>query len=233
VQVCLAQLPERFKRVLQSTRYLARSYLISREVIGLAKDWDSYCRIVEKKYKIVYDFGLSREKIDIRSLTGDEVLALYIQQDGRCGICCKVIYFPVPEMNPWGKSEYIRDENGLDAKVVIDHNHDRNITRGLLCNRCNGFIPEDTYIGLSLRYLMETEDATTILNLFEFLRTDGPTVYSRQEAEIVRHAKYDAEERIENFLNDKTGNRSMRRARAKIAKSQKRKREMIKQMRAI
>ena len=59
--------------------------------------------------------------------------ALFIVQDGKCGIC--------------GKPETIKDgRNGKRKKLALDHCHSSGKLRGLLCSRCNaglGYFKDD------------------------------------------------------------------------------------------
>lgn len=189
----------------------------------MAKSWESYCRAVGKKYKIIkgdHDRIIGDTLADRRglnnliSLDGDKIIDVYVRQDGRCAICCKVIYFPVPEMNPWGKEEYIRDEYGLDAKVIIDHNHTTNTVRGLLCNRCNGFLPEDEWIGKTLQYLFDTEDAMTLAAIGE-VKIGRAMNIDQAICKIQRDSYFDAR------MEAKLGVRGYRRAKANARKAKK------------
>jgi hypothetical protein len=61
-----------------------------------------------REYKLIKNYGITLAEYD----------SMFDKQDGRCSICG--IY---------------QDE--LIKKLVVDHNHDTNIVRGLLCDKCN------------------------------------------------------------------------------------------------
>jgi len=71
---------------------------------------------------------------------------LTIKQDGKCGIC------GIPQAQ-------------LKRRMAIDHNHETDRVRGLLCGPCNsglGFFNSDKYhtdqLQAAIRYLDETQD---------------------------------------------------------------------------
>lgn len=62
--------------------------------------------------------------------------ALFAKQKGVCAICEQ------PEIK-------FNNKSGRTQKLCVDHNHETNIVRGLLCNRCNrvlGLVKEDSGI---------------------------------------------------------------------------------------
>ncbi|MBV8371320.1 MAG: endonuclease VII domain-containing protein [Candidatus Eremiobacteraeota bacterium] len=90
--------------------------------------------------------------------TFEQLEQLLVEQGGRCAICHK----------RWQRckaAKRARDEGLFLHYLCVDHDHDRNVVRGLLCNNCN------TAIGLFEEDLDRFESAVT------YLRThrDRPT----------------------------------------------------------
>jgi hypothetical protein len=88
--------------------------------------------------------SLLKKKYD---LTLEEYDLLFEQQDGKCAIC--------------GKEETAKHHNGTLRSLAVDHNHDTNQIRGLLCSKCNlgiGHFDEDIYLfDKIINYLLEYE----------------------------------------------------------------------------
>lgn len=87
-------------------------------------------KIRNRKYNLIRalrDFGLTSEQYD----------RMYAEQEGRCGIC--------------------RNEPKGTHRLHIDHDHDTNIVRALLCSKCNtaiGLMDENTeLLAAASRYL--------------------------------------------------------------------------------
>jgi hypothetical protein len=76
-------------------------------------------------------------------VTGKEYAELLLKQNGVCAIC---------------KKEETRISNGIVTSLSVDHCHDTNKIRGLLCNKCN------TAIG-QLNHSIEV-----LLSAIEYLR---------------------------------------------------------------
>lgn len=111
----------------------------------------SYCKECSKFYRSEWKNGLSPEKravnaqarrLKLYGLTQERFLYIYNKQKGKCGICG----VPALEMT-----------HGLH----IDHCHDSDQVRGLLCTRCNKALGllGDNYNALkrALDYLAEFE----------------------------------------------------------------------------
>lgn len=65
------------------------------------------------------------------SIEWEDFEALYDLQDGKCAIC---------------ECELNKDGENKAMSAVIDHDHESEVTRGLLCNNCNraiGLLKED------------------------------------------------------------------------------------------
>lgn len=77
---------------------------------------------IHKKWRGTFAGQKSLKRYKLKHLYGltlDDHLTMYIMQNGRCAICKRPV--------------------ALD-KVYIDHNHQTEKVRGLLCNRCNHFL---------------------------------------------------------------------------------------------
>ena len=72
-------------------------------------DSKTYCTPCESERQRTRNLKI---KYDI---TPDDYNALFVKQEGRCGICKKV-----------------KDEN-----LCVDHDHETGVVRGLLCTKCN------------------------------------------------------------------------------------------------
>ena len=79
------------------------------------------------KTKKIYDPVRARESKLLRDfgITGEQWLAMYTLQNGRCAICERYIYKPF---------------NSLGRKAAnVDHDHKTKRVRGLTCYHCNFF----------------------------------------------------------------------------------------------
>lgn len=65
----------------------------------------------EKERQLIYYYGITLEEYNI----------LFLEQEGCCAICC-------------------RHQSELKQSLCVDHNHETNEIRGLLCKRCNSLI---------------------------------------------------------------------------------------------
>ncbi len=86
-------------------------------------------KVEEKNFRTKVFF---LRKID---LTFDEFKAMLNEQKGLCAIC--------------GKEETLKHQSGTPRLLCIDHDHDTNVVRGLLCQKCNsaiGFFNDDSDI---------------------------------------------------------------------------------------
>ena len=82
-------------------------------------------------------------------LTMEEYQAMIDEQNGRCAICSQV---PSPR----------RVRDGVWASgLVVDHNHETGIVRGLLCNGCNRamglFKDSSATLNAALAYMAKAE----------------------------------------------------------------------------
>lgn len=103
------------------------------------------CRLCQKSYNNKYLLSGKKRNSELKAKYGvpREVLdKMYVVQEGKCAICGEF------------KTEYNK-RGGL----YIDHCHQTNIVRGLLCNSCNvviGMAKEDTSILLkAIEYLVK------------------------------------------------------------------------------
>ena len=89
-----------------------------------------------------------RNILEKKGLTEQEISDMYDKQNGKCAICEIAI-------QKWG-------EGKNKDKACIDHNHQTNKIRGLLCASCNlgiGELKEDTKIlENAIKYLKEHEE---------------------------------------------------------------------------
>lgn len=89
----------------------------------------------EKNRALHYKYNLSLEEYAIR----------FNNQNGVCAIC--------------GRKETAVDRNGSIKKLQVDHNHQTNKVRGLLCSTCNrgiGYLQDDiSVVEKALQYLKE------------------------------------------------------------------------------
>jgi hypothetical protein len=89
-----------------------------------------YCKVCERWIKLLYNYGVTEEEYN----------ALYAKQGGCCAICG---HCPVPP----------------EPFLVVDHVHDTEVVRGLLCGTCNtglGMLKENPEIvEKALEYLYE------------------------------------------------------------------------------
>ncbi len=88
-------------------------------------------------------------------VTQSEYLIMYRDQSGRCGICMKRLY----------SKRY--------KAFAVDHNHDTNQIRGLLCHKCN----------LALGGF--NDDSQLITRALEWLRRDSPIPLATVEGDTV------------------------------------------------
>ena len=88
-----------------------------------------------RRRKLIYNYNLSPDTYDL----------LLKGQENRCAIC--------KTDNPAGEGI----ENKRKLSFAVDHDHDTNKVRGLLCNLCNralGFFKDDpTIVGSAYEYL--------------------------------------------------------------------------------
>ena len=71
--------------------------------------------------------GYNRQKVlDRYGLTLDDYDRMWAKQNGRCAICCDL---------PAGK--LILRGTKMQHSLHVDHDHDSNKVRGLLCSQCN------------------------------------------------------------------------------------------------
>lgn len=81
-------------------------------------------RILERKRKYEAENKLKRQLAKIKyryGITEEDIDAMFIRQNGKCGICQK----------------FIKRSGNKDESINIDHDHVTNIVRGLLCRSCN------------------------------------------------------------------------------------------------
>jgi hypothetical protein len=75
----------------------------------------------------------------------EEYEALYAQQDGKCAICGTPV------------SNYLRDLDASGRGTCVDHCHDSNRVRGILCHGCNiglgGFRDDPVRLLAAVEYL--------------------------------------------------------------------------------
>ena len=114
---CQRSLP--YGKCRKCTNALARLQYNTPEARKRAHERYEAKKVVSRNAKLRRDYGISL----------DEYNVMLAEQDGRCAICGKT-----PE------------ENTVIAKALaVDHNHDTNVVRGLLCANCNvavGFIED-------------------------------------------------------------------------------------------
>ena len=123
-----------FKNKLDEKKYKKQYYLDHRESI---KPYKSHCKNPKEKTKRVRETS-RRAKIKYRyGLSYKDWLKMWEEQDGRCASCGK----PFIELS--------------DAH--IDHDHETNELRGLLCKKCNfgiSFFDDDPkLLSKAIKYL--------------------------------------------------------------------------------
>jgi hypothetical protein len=99
--------------------------------IKSSPEWFAKKRKSRREIDLKHRYGISLEHYEL----------LYFQQEGLCAICNKP-----PELGLRG------------GKLFVDHDHDTNVVRGLLCFRCN------SALGLLL------DNPETALKASEYLR---------------------------------------------------------------
>lgn len=96
----------------------------------------------EKRHKQDRRARLKREY----GISIEEYNKMYKEQNNKCGIC--------------GNKE-TQKQNGKIIHLAIDHDHDTDEIRGLLCSRCNsllGFVDDDiTILQKSIKYLEDNK----------------------------------------------------------------------------
>ena len=117
--------------------------------------WSSKCLICKKEYDRqrnllpeIKEFYKWRDIDKKYGMSKDEWFWMYKEQGRECGMCSREL-----SINRNGS-----DPNSLSA--CIDHDHETNKIRGMLCNRCNvllGFADDDVnLLRLGIKYLNET-----------------------------------------------------------------------------
>jgi hypothetical protein len=71
------------------------------------------------------DRALNRT-LKLRGMSTLEYQQRLVEQDERCAIC--------------GKPEITQSKNGHQQRLAVDHSHETNQTRSLLCSYCNGVL---------------------------------------------------------------------------------------------
>ena len=141
-------LDTRVCRTCQVEKNLLEDYYLSRKNPGLASSYSYQCK--ECTLKRVNAYGKKnrphiRDKFLQRNygITSDDFNNMLTEQQGRCGIC--------GTDKPGGKHE----------RFHVDHCHDSNKVRGLLCSNCN------TFIGLAKHNVDTLEKAVLYLQKTE------------------------------------------------------------------
>lgn len=91
-------------------------------------------KIASKFYNLKYNYGITLEEYEV----------LYNRTNGRCYICSKS-----PELKECGNRNWL----------CLDHDHDTNEIRGLLCGQCNSalglFYDNTEYLARAMSYINE------------------------------------------------------------------------------